>query len=116
MVLVRARGIGGGTMTINVAGSGEACCGNCGHELEIVCTGGCPEPDIVFRENSVATMAKPGVHFGKTGPQKRTPIRLQGFCAWPAGCDLPVAPWIGRGRVPIMCPGHMGPSRAKVPA
>lgn len=112
-------------MTISTNAAGVACCGNCGSELEIRCTGGCPEPDVVFRENFAATMAKLGGHpgkrgpFRKYGPQKKTPIRRPGFCAWVAGCDLPVAKREpGHGRTPIMCENHLNlsPSRAKVPA
>ena len=104
-------------MTISTSAAGVACCGNCGSELEVRCTGNCPEPDIVFRENFVATMAKPGGHSGKYGPYKKTLIRQPGFCAWPAGCDLPVAKRKpGKGRPPTKCEKHLPPSRAKVAA
>lgn len=88
---------------IKVASSGEACCGNCGAHLAIVCTGGCAQPDIVMRENATATMKRPRAH-ERTQRQDRP-----GICNWSAGCDAPVAPPIvrGRGRPPKKCPTHI---------
>lgn len=97
---------------LNTNGEGVAVC-RCGSELHVVCSGGCPDPDVVFKSD-LAAMKKPsGGQIGMRSPQRKTRILRPGICAWPNGCDLPVAVWKGRGRVPIMCPGHMGPSRAK---
>jgi len=86
-------------MTIRVAGSGEACCGNCGKRLEIVCTGGCPEPDAIPRENYVATMKRP------RGPE-RIEERQLGQCNYKR-CTDPVAPYHGHGRPTTKCPFHL---------
>jgi hypothetical protein len=56
-------------MSISTNGAGVACCGNCGHELAVICTGGCAEPDIVFKSD----------HFASA------------MCNWP-GCDDLIAP------------------------
>lgn len=92
---------------INVAGSGEAVCGNCGAHLEIVCSGGCAEPDIVFRQDYTAALPKP------RGEEKPKPKERSTHC-W---CGDPVAmrkP--GHGRPTTKCEKHLRPSRAKVPA
>lgn len=103
-------------MSARVDQSGVACCGNCGAELAIVCTGGCSELDVVFQENYIAVMRKPRNHFGEAlAPYKKTLILHPGFCV-ELGCDAAVAPYSGRGRVPIKCPKHMRPSRARTAA
>ena len=88
-------------MTINTNGEGVACC-SCGAELQVVCTGGCPEPDVVFK-SELAAMRKPHAHERpqfKEGPPK--------ICNWLSGCDQPVAPRLpGHGRFPKKGPKHL---------
>lgn len=91
-------------MTMSTSAAGIACCGNCGSELEVRCTGGCAEPDIVPRENYIATMKKPRDH-------ERSQIKEErpGLCSWQGGgCDQPVAPRLpGQTRTPKKCPKHL---------
>lgn len=92
--------------------SGVACCGNCGSELAVICTGGCAEPDIVPRENYIAAMRKPN------WPEKSSPepVRRNGkLVKYPppthCHCGAPVVklerPGRGGGRPPTHCEKHM---------
>jgi hypothetical protein len=101
------------TMTANEIGVG--CCGNCGAEVEVRCSGGCAEPDVEIRENAIAAMKKP------TGPNRLRPIHerfptgrksLPGICTY-RDCMDPIAPREpGRkGRPSNKCAKHLAYSR-----
>jgi hypothetical protein len=82
---------------MNTNGEGVAVC-RCGSELHIVCTGGCPDPDVVFK-SELALLSKPP-----------DPARRPGQCRW-ANCPDDVAPHKGRGRPPTRCPAHLALGR-----
>jgi hypothetical protein len=86
-------------MSTNAAG--VACCGNCGSELEVRCTGGCAEPDIVPRENYIATMPQRA----QTKEPKIVKYPPPTHC-W---CGEPVAQRAkyGVGRPPTKCEKHV---------
>jgi hypothetical protein len=69
----------------NTNGEGVAVC-RCGSQLHIVCSGGCTDPDVVFKSER-ATIRKP-----RHVPNPRKTRRFRpGFCTHP-GCDDPIAP------------------------
>lgn len=78
-------------MTVNTNGVGVAIC-SCGSELEIRCTGGCAEPDVVFK-------------------REHDPNAI---CNWRyrGGCDQPVGEHVGMGPPPAKCPKHRAMHRA----
>ncbi len=93
-------------MTVSTDASGVAVCGSCGSELEVRCTGGCAEPDIMARENYIASLPRPR---GKETPNsaKQFPERRPTQCTVP-GCDDERAPRRpGRGRPATKCPRHL---------
>ena len=101
-------------MTMTIGKVHVACCGNCGHELEIRCTGGCPEPDTVPREDYIATMKKPqGKETPRAGHARLKPPR----CPRPTHCHCgePVASRSksGIGRPPSHCEKHLDILRSK---
>jgi hypothetical protein len=72
---------------VNTNGEGVAIC-RCGAELHVVCSGGCPDPDVVFK-NAIAAAPVP---------------RAQ--CKYP-GCKDEVVPNTSRrGRPTTLCPAH----------
>lgn len=76
--------------------AGFACCGNCGAEAHVVCSGGCANADIEIRENPIAALPVP------KGDEKRS--RRSGFCH----CGDPVAVRApGKGRPPTTCEKHL---------
>lgn len=97
-------------MTVTTDNSGAACCGNCGSNVVVACSGGCAEPDVVFRENYVATMKKPS---GNEPEQAKYPVPTT--CRHP-NCDQPpVPPKIrGRGRPPTRCEKHWNPTSKRI--
>lgn len=81
-------------MTITTDKAGIACCGNCGAHLEIVCKGGCEEPDVMFRKDYIASLPKPS---GKETPRSQRIKKVGTVTSPPAhcthkGCSDPVAP------------------------
>ena len=99
-------------MTINTNGAGVACCGNCGSELEVRCTGHCAEPDIVPRENYIAALPLPKGPGRRAPRAKRRSTRkfLPGICTYKS-CTEPIAPHVGIGRPTTKCPKHLEWSR-----
>lgn len=87
-------------MSARTNSSGVACCGNCGSELKVACTGGCAEPDIVFKENYIASLPKPR---GEEKPQDKP---RSGQCRSP-NCSDDIAPHSGRGRSSTHCARHL---------
>jgi hypothetical protein len=77
-------------MTMSTNGEGVAVC-RCGAELHVVCSGGCPEPDVVFK-------------------REHDPNAI---CNWSTGCDQPVGEHIGSGPPPAKCPTHRAIQRAR---
>lgn len=102
-------------MTISSNAAGVACCGNCGHELVIACTGGCPEPDAVLRENYVAALPKPRGEEPRQEWKDQTPkppVERKGAKYPPPThcfCGEPVAQRarFGVGRPPTKCEKHV---------
>lgn len=100
-------------MTPKVNQAGIACCGECGSELQIVCTGGCKDPDVVFKENYIASLPTPQ---GRETPGKqharrpwaRKPVLDQ--CTY-RDCTEPPAPRGVTGRPPTRCVKHRDMSR-----
>ena len=99
-------------MTMSTNAAGIACCGNCGSEVHVVCSGGCAEPDVIPRENYIATMRRPrkGESPQTNGLKEDQPTQ----CTWPGGCESPPKPWCGRGRKPRMCAFHGSKVRSYV--
>lgn len=100
-------------MTISTNAAGIACCGNCGSTLAVVCTGNCPEPHIVFREDYVASLPVPKgrKQIGKRYPTGRKAI--PGICSY-RDCMVPIAPQDRegkRGRSHTKCERHLQMSR-----
>jgi hypothetical protein len=98
-------------MSITVANSGEACCGNCGAHVVVACSGGCENPDVQFRENYIASLPVP-----RSKELPRIPVSTEkpiGTCTY-RRCTDPIAPRKPgvRGRAPKTCEKHLA-QRAK---
>ena len=97
-------------MTIRTNAAGVAIC-SCGSELEVRCTGGCVEPNVVF-ENAIAAMPKPSgpPHIPLAFPRHKPgdPPRQypRKVCNWPGGCSADVEPYSGVGQPPKRCSAH----------
>lgn len=85
-------------MTARANGAGVGCCGNCGHALVIKCEGGCPEPDITFREHSRLHRKEKRVRAKDVRP---------GYCTWQYGCDQKAAARTYHGRPVRKCEKHL---------
>lgn len=88
--------------------SGEACC-DCGARVTVVCSGGCANPDIQFRNDLIGSL--PGAKGRETRTSthwKRKPIeKPPGICTY-LKCTDPVAPRRpGKGRPPKRCVKHL---------
>lgn len=95
-------------MTASANAAGVACCGNCRSELEVRCTGGCEDPDIVFKHNPIA-----GLRRVPSGRLRRTPTGrkyIPGICTY-RDCREPIVPHVGKGRPTTKCVKHLEYSR-----
>lgn len=96
-------------MTIHTDNSGVACCGNCGSHVVVACSGGCAEPDVMFRKDYIASLPKPkGPEPGKArvpkGPKvAKYPPPTHCFCGEPVAKRRVK----GRGRPPTKCETHV---------
>lgn len=103
-------------MTIATNGEGVAVC-RCGSDLHVVCSGGCPDPEVVFK-SELGTMRKPRA--GNERPQEykdSTPkppaTRKSKGVKYPppthCWCGEPVAQRakVGVGRPPTKCEKHV---------
>lgn len=102
-------------MTINTNGEGVAVC-RCGSELHVVCSSGCPEPDVVFK-SELAAMRKPRPEKRKIEravkqPPPRKPV--PDHCTY-GTCTDPVAPRVpgAMGRPVTRCAKHLELFREK---
>lgn len=102
-------------MTMTTDKIGIACCGNCGSHVEVVCSGGCAEPDVIPRENYIAALPKPrGEEPSQEWkddtpkPAKAAKYPVPTECRIP-GCGAPVAKRekFGVGRPPTKCEKHV---------
>jgi hypothetical protein len=91
-------------MSARTNGAGVGCCGNCGHELKVVCGGGCAEPDIVFRELSHRRAVRDRHRKENRVKVKDVP---PGYCTFQYGCDQPVASCTYHGRPTTKCEKHL---------
>ena len=97
---------------LNTNGEGMAVC-RCGSELHVVCSGGCPDPDVVFK-SELAAMKKPRGIEPRQEYRDNTPKPLREKKAkYPppthCWCGEPVAKRakFGVGRPPTKCEKHV---------
>lgn len=86
----------------------EACC-DCGGHVFVACSGGCANPDLQFRNDSVASIPRPkGRETATSTHWKRKPVaKPQGICTY-GKCIDPIAPRRpGKGRPPKRCTKHL---------
>lgn len=107
-------------MSITVANSGEACCGNCGAHVVVACSGGCENPDVQFRKDYIASLARPRGNelprnlrkqFQPRATSAAKPARIEkpeGMCTYGKCTDdiAPRKPGV-RGRAPKTCEKHL---------
>lgn len=89
---------------MNTNGEGVAVC-SCGSALEVRCTGGCAEPDAVFK-NAIAAMRKPSRPKPRAEGQPKVVKYPPPTHCW---CGEPVAKRakFGVGRPPTKCEKHV---------
>lgn len=101
-------------MSCNTNGQGLACC-SCGSALAVVCTGGCPDPDVVFRSD-IAAMRKPAWRdIPNSQRVKRRPVNSPPLHCTYLKCKEPVAlrePG-AMGRPVTRCAKHLAHFRKK---
>jgi hypothetical protein len=89
-------------LTLRTNGAGVAVCG-CGSELHIVCSGGCPEPDVQFRDETT----KPKRDRHRKEKRVKAGDVPSGYCTYQHGCGAPVAEQTYHGRPTTKCVKHL---------
>lgn len=94
----------------NTNGEGVAVC-RCGSELHVVCSGGCTDPDVVFKSERAA-IRKPSGREVPNSLKRKVRRFIPGFCTHP-GCYDPIAPRPAKaiGQPWTKCVKHLALSR-----
>lgn len=98
-------------MSVTTDNSGVACCGNCGADVVVACSGGCEHPDVQFRKDFIGSLPKP------PGPAHSRPIFPRHKKGEPPrilppkicnviDCTDEVEAYSGKGQPPKRCTKH----------